>query len=494
MKMKKIVCMCLISTMLLSFYACGKSEEKPDTTTAVQTTANASSETQQTEEAEPEQPDIYADLPTGNFENDEFVFANELQSSSWAYLSLNFDTVSGAVLDDAIYHRNRNVEERLNIKISVAEFSNSTELIGAAERNLMSGDDPYDVYDIPADSASSLILKDCFVSTDALGLNLSKPWWNETVMNSLTYGDTCYSIAGDLSIMLWEASYALIYNKDMAEQLNLPDQYQLVRDGKFTLDSLNEAMIIAYQDNGNSTVDTEDTFGMTGNLRLMAYSMIAGGEDFVAQDANGLPVFEGMTDRMLEMYEKIFDVYFDNDSVFLANTMAFKDSSKDWHSLFIDGKALFYFEPIGAHVKLRNVSFDFGFLPMPKFDESQEEYITPIIQFAHTMHITKANKTIDRIGIVLENLAAESYKNVRSIYFETVIEGKRALDEESVEMFEIIFDNQVMNPMTIYGWGGFSNMLNSMALAGNRSIASRAAAYASRTQADIQNTANYYKQ
>ena len=69
------------------------------------------------------------------------------------------------------------------------------------------------------------------------------------------------------------------------------------------------------------------------------------------------------------------------------------------------------------------------------------------------------------------------YKNVRSIYFETVIEGKRALDEESVEMFEIIFDNQVMNPMTIYGWGGFSNMLNSMALASNRSIASRAAAY-----------------
>ncbi|MBQ2707680.1 MAG: hypothetical protein IJF67_05390, partial [Clostridia bacterium] len=306
------------------------------------------------------------------------------------------------------------------------------------------------------------------------------------------FNNACYSIAGDLSIMLWEASYGLIYNKDMASKLNLPDQYQLVRDGKFTLDSVHAAMKLAYQDNGNTVVDTEDTFGMTGNLRLMTYSMLAGGETLFSSDHEGLPEFTGLTNRMAEMYDKIFDVYFANDSVFLANRMKFTDGSKDWHTLFTDGKALFYFEPIGASVRLRNADFDFGFLPMPKYDEAQEHYITPILQFAHTMHVTKANDRIDMVGTVLENLAAESHKNVRSIYFEKVIEGKRAQDDGTLEMFEIIFDNQVMNSMTVYDWGGLAGKLNDSALAGTREIASAIASLTSKIQSDMQKTADYY--
>ncbi|MBE6613520.1 MAG: ABC transporter substrate-binding protein [Ruminococcaceae bacterium] len=436
--------------------------------------------------------DIYADLPQGNFGGAEVVFANELESSSWAILMLDSETITGDVLDDAVYLRNRTVEERLGITIQVEEYKSGNELCKSVISNVMAGDDPYDVYDIPANLSAPLILEDYFVEVDTLGLDISKPWWNDTVMNSLTFNNACYSIAGDLSIMLWEASYGLIYNKDMASKLNLPDQYQLVRDGKFTLDSVHAAMKLAYQDNGNTVVDTEDTFGMTGNLRLMTYSMLAGGETLFSSDHERLPEFTGLTNRMAEMYDKIFDVYFANDSVFLANRMKFTDGSKNWHTLFTDGKALFYFEPIGANVKLRNADFDFGFLPMPKYDEAQENYITPILQFAHTMHVTKANDRIDMVGTVLENLAAESHKNVRSIYFEKVIEGKRAQDDGTLEMFEIIFDNQVMNSMTVYDWGGLAGKLNDSALAGTREIASAIASLTTKIQSDMQKTADYY--
>lgn len=436
--------------------------------------------------------DIYADLPQEDFGGTEVVFANELESSSWAILMLDSETITGDVLDDAVYLRNRTVEERLGITIRVEEYKSGDELCKSVISNVMAEDDPYDVYDIPANLSASLILGDYFVEVDTLSLNLSKPWWNDTIMDSLTFNNSCYSIAGDCSIMLWEASYCLIYNKDMASNLNLPDQYQLVRDGKFTLDSVYTAMKLAYQDNGNTVVDTEDTFGMTGNLRLMTYSMLAGGETLISSDNEGLPEFIGLTNRMAEMYDKIFDVYFANDAVFLANRMTFTDGSKNWHTLFTDGRALFYFEPIGANVKLRNVDFDFGFLPMPKYDETQENYITPILQYAHTMHVTKANNRIDMVGVVLENLAAESYKNVRSVYFEKVIEGKRAQDDGTLEMFEIIFDNQVMNPMTVYDWGGFAGKLNDSALAGTREIASAIASLTAKIQSDMQKTADYY--
>ncbi|MBQ8551283.1 MAG: extracellular solute-binding protein [Clostridia bacterium] len=481
--MKRTFSALLALSLMLSLSACQSDDGTADTTptdTDTQTVTAATTEV-----------DIYAELPTGDFTGEEFVFANEIGSGSWSILMLDCEN-TGEVLDSAVFNRNRAVEEKLGITIKVEEYATGGALLDALNRNVMANEDPYDVYDIPANVVAPLILQDYFVDVDTLGLDLEKPWWNDTVMDSLSFNDTCYSIAGDLSIMLWEASYGLVYNKDMAERLGIPDQYELVKDGKFTLDSVYEAMSLAYQDDGNSEVDSADTFGMTGNLRLMTYSMIAGGESIIPKDSDGLPYFEAPSERLIEMYEKIFDVYFDNTNVCLANKLVFKDKSKNWHSIFTDGQALYYFEPIGSNVKLRDVNFDFVFLPMPKYDEAQAEYITPILQFAHTMHVTKANDNHEMISVVLENLAAESHRNVRPAYFEKVLEGKRTSDDRDIEMFDIIFDNQVFNPAAVYNWGKMADTLNNTALSGKREITSSIASITSVIQSDIKATIEYY--
>lgn len=480
--MKKLLCAILTLSMSLSLFACkgdGDTVNRDETVTDTDTSK--------------QEDDIYADLPAGNYGDEEFIFANEVLSSAWAILMLDCEDAS-EVLDNAVYKRNRLVEDKLGIKIEVKEYDNSSRLSRAIVQNVMSGDDPYDVYDVCADSAGPLVLEDYFVDVDTLGLNMDKPWWNKTVMDSLTFNDTCYSIAGDLSIMLWEASYGLMYNKDMAEKLGLPDQYQLVRDGKFTIDSVYEAMAAAYKDNGNGEVDPEDTYGLTGNRRLMSYSMIAGGENLIPIDEDGMPEFIAPGERLIEMYEKIFDVYFGNEAVFLANRVQFKNSTKTWGSLFFDGNALYYFEPVGSSKNLRDVKFDYGFLPLPKYSEEQDGYITPILQYAHTMHVTKANDDIEMVGIVLENLAAISHKLVRPAYFEKVLESKRTRDDGSIEMLELIFENQVMNPTTVFNWGGFASVINDTAFGGFREVTSRIASITSMVQADIEATIEYYEQ
>ncbi|MBQ8551821.1 MAG: extracellular solute-binding protein [Clostridia bacterium] len=482
--MKRLICAALALLLTLPAAGCNSGEttlQPIDTESSTDTTAPVT------------QPDIYADLPTGDYTGEELVFANEVESASWAVLMLDCETLTGEVLDNAVYNRNRTVEEKLGITIKVEEHVNAGRLKDAIIRNVMSGDDPYDVYDIPADRSAALVLEDYFVSTDTLGIDISKPWWNTTVMDSLTFNDTCYSIAGDLSIMLWEASYGLMYNKTLADKLGLPDQYQLVRDGKFTLDSVHEAMSSAYEDtNGDTVVDTEDTFGLTGVLRLMTYSMVAGGLEIVPRGDDSLPIFPSPSERLIEMYEKIFDVYFDNPNVHIAGQLVFKDISKNWHSLFTEGRALYYFEPIGASKNLRDASFDYGFLPMPKYDEDQEHYITPITEFAHVMHVTKANDDIEMIGIALENLAAESHKYVRDAYFEKVLDSKRTVDDESIEMLEIIFEHQVFEPVLIYNWGKLPAMLEDSALARKREITSGIASILPAIQSDLEKTANYY--
>ena len=480
---KRIICLFLLTVLIVGTFGCKGHTDKNE---------NATFEITDTESTPDTEPDIYSELPSGDYGGEEFVFANETDSSSWAILMLDVEELTGEVLDNAVYMRNLAVEDKLGITIRVEEYVHADDVARAVTQNVMSGEDPYDVYDICANYAASLILEDMFVDVSTLGLDIEKPWWNDTVMDSLTFTDRCYSIAGDLSIMLWEASYGLAYNKDMAERLGLPDQYELVHEGKWTLDAMNEAMVSAYQSNGDTIVDDDDTFGMTGADRFMTYMLIAGGENIIHEDEKGLPLFEGLTERMADMYEKILGVYYTNDSVFIAHRMRFARSDKTWHTLFTDGNALYYFEPIGSNVKLRNVAFDYGFLPMPKYDESQEEYITPIVHYAHTMHVTTAHDDLEMVRVVLENLAAESRKSVRSVYFDQILDGKRSKDDGTIEMFDIIFENQVMNPATIYDWGTITSLINSSAYSKKSEIASRIASITPSVEADLRKTVYYY--
>ena len=264
--MKKALSLFVFLTAVLQLAACGG--EKAET--AVQTTSAAPVETTAV-------TSICDDLPKGDFDGADFIFANETESSSWALLYLDSESLSGEVLEDAVYNRNLKVETELNVVVSVEEYKSAGELQSAAQKNILSGDDPVSVYDINANVVAPMILSGNFVELGELDIDTEKPWWNKTVMDSVTFAGKCYSLAGDVSIMLWEGSNAIMFNKDMAESLNLPDQYELVRSGSFTVDSIASAMKNAYSDlDGDGQVGVRDRFGMTGNLRLICYMMIAG--------------------------------------------------------------------------------------------------------------------------------------------------------------------------------------------------------------------------
>lgn len=120
---------------------------------------------------------------------------------------------------------------------------------------------------------------------------------------------------------------------------------------------------------------------------------------------------------------------------------------------------------------MRDSKFDFAIIPMPKYDENQKEYMTPILQYVHTMYVTVANQKTDVIGATLENMAAEYYKTLRPAYYEAVLENKRVRDDESIEMLEIIFKNRELNPAVVFDWK-ITTILNEAALYGRDNIVS----------------------
>ena len=79
------------------------------------------------------------------------------------------------------------------------------------------------------------------------------------------------------------------------------------------------------------------------------------------------------------------------------------------------------FEPVPRDY--RAMDTDFGILPYPKLDESQETYYT-LPEITSMMFCVPMTASADYTGIILESLAAESVSSVTHAFYEVCLKGK----------------------------------------------------------------------
>lgn len=434
---------------------------------------------------------IYADLPTGNFGGKTVRFLGEC-GSNWAIIQLSSDEINGEIINDRMYEADRLIEQKLNVKIESDYLEDSGDVNTIVQNAVAAGEDEYDVYDMPSDIAGRLITGGYFRDiSDLTGIS-DKVWWDKNTRDSLTFGGKCYSLLGDVSLMLAESHYVLFQNKDIAADIGLDNIYDTVKSGKWTLDKFGEHLKKAAQDtNGNGEMDFEDRWGLGIYQVAMTYFMLAGENPIVQTDSDGIPYFNGIDERMADMYTKIRTILFDPEHTTIGGKNV--PAGGDWKDPFMQGRSLYLFEPLGHSKKMRDSKFDFAIIPMPKYDENQKEYMTPILQYVHTMYVTIANQKTDVIGATLENMAAEYYRTLRPAYYETVLENKRVRDDESIEMLEIIFKNRELNPAVVFDWK-ITSILNDAALNGKDTIVSDIEKQSKQIQKAINNTVDFYRQ
>lgn len=434
---------------------------------------------------------IYADLPTGDFGGQTVKFLGEC-GSNWAVIQLSSDEINGEIINDRMYEADRLIEQKLNVKIESDYLEDSGDVNTIVQNAVAAGEDEYDVYDMPSDIAGRLITGGYFRDiSDLTGIS-DKVWWDKNTRDSLTFGGKCYSLLGDVSLMLGESHYVLFQNKDIAADIGLDNIYDTVKSGKWTLDNFGEHLKKAAQDtNGNGEMDFEDRWGLGIYQVAMTYFMLAGENPIVQTDSDGIPCFNGVDERMADMYTKIRTILFDPEHTTIGGKNV--PAGGDWKDPFMQGRSLYLFEPLGHSKKMRDSKFDFSIIPMPKYDENQKEYMTPILQYVHTMYVTVANQKTDVIGATLENMAAEYYRTLRPAYYETVLENKRVRDDESLEMLEIIFKNRELNPAVVFDWK-ITSILNDAALKGKETIVSDVEKQLKQIQKAINDTVDFYRQ
>ncbi len=409
------------------------------------------------------------DIPALNFDGTHFrsITQDSTVNDIWV------EAETGDVLDDAIYYRNRAVEERFNIVIDEAKAVPFGEISTHVKNSVSAGDDAYDLVIGQMEQTGQDALGGYFLNWyDLPHVNFTKPWYPASLVDEATVNGKMYIIASDLSLSYTIYTYCVYYNKELANTYDMPDLYALVDDGKWTLDQLFTLSKQVYVDtNGTNDVDEGDTFGMYAALdgcTVSAY-FYGAGQPYASIENNEIKM-DLNSERTVTILEKLRDSFFDTDPIReVKQDVTTKTSAEE----FVKGNYLFSPSIIKYSLyNVREAQFEWGILPFPKLDEAQEKYYSAIDAGSSILTVPTTAVNTEMIGAVVEALSAESWKSVMPTFYDTVMDSKIASDEGTVRMFDTIFNNRVIDFAYLYdGWNGWVFKMQGL-LTGNSDFAS----------------------
>jgi len=105
--------------------------------------------------------------------------------------------------------------------------------------------------------------------------------------------------------------------------------------------------------------------------------------------------------------------------------------------------------------QMRNMDVDFGILPMPKYDENQDRYYHIVsVWNAPLMSVSSMIDSPEKIGYILELMAAKSVDTLTPAFYDTQLKHKLLRDDESEEMLDIILSSITFDLGAAYEFGG----------------------------------------
>ncbi len=477
---KRMLSTLLICAMLTaSFASCSESKTNTDETSNTGSAEPGVSEVVETEaETEPEfLPDeLPADL---DFEGET---VNIFCWDSWDPGELFVEEDNGEIAVSAVFNRNLTVEDRLNVKLVFDERERNSAAYGSALKDAVSnqnasGDAAYDMVSCYGMRVASLAVEGALTNLyDTPYIDLEKPWYYESATEAGTLlKDHAYLFAGDISFNALARMSGVYFNRGTITDYNLEDPYTLVLEGTWTIDKMSEMITGLYLDvNSDGKQSDGDQYGLMIAGDQMQTLYYGTGSHFIEHDENGSPILseDVSSERTLTILEKYLSLFEKQD--------AYKNPSGDDPTIFDTGRTLFYIYPLG-HVSdpsLRESEVDYGFIPQPKVEESDENYHASVTNAVSLFAIPLVVKSLDLSSAVAECMSSEGHRQVTPVIFEQAYKVKYNQDESQRQsvIFDMLRENAVFDLGKIFAdtFAGFSNgVIGDTIWSGNNTYSSR---------------------
>lgn len=452
--MKKTWTIVLLCAMLAgSLAACGGTETETKIPVSSGDTENETV-TETESETEPVYP-AYTDTFGGTDCN--MLYFDAVAFCGWSTIpcDINEPELTGDALSDAVFMRNRKLEEQYDVKLSAEGYTDMSKC-SLIEKQVLSGDSQYDIV-FPSWNTMYSFVTGHYV-TDLEGLfDFSMPWYDVKSLDAFSIKGKTYAVISDATYMDKLLSMAILFNQQMVTDYALGDIYGMVLDGTWTFEEMVKMCETVSEDvDGNEKYDRNDRYGLINQDDGIYELYNGGGLYFCRIGDDGVPVIADDNELSITVLQKILNLM--NDNRLFFNRVKQGLSTVEICNMFAEGRGLFILRQIQAAFELRNMETDFGIIPVPKMYEGQEDYHTSIgYTVATTQCIPAVTKDLQISVVILDTMAAESYYSVNGILYDTILGQKLARDAVSRENLSIIFNNRFYDPGCIYNFGSIAS-------------------------------------
>lgn len=453
---KRTLCAVLALLMLIPALAsCSESKTNTDETKPAETVSAPSAENE-AETAPEEETEILPNIPALNFNGDTFTMLtsgpNDTNGVDWETYDIWVEAMNGDVINDAVFDRNLFLEDTYNVKI--AEYKTNIDTLNEIKTEVKAGAGSFDAAMTHIENGANLAQQGNLYNLHNVNyIDTSMPWWDPRAVDELEIFGGLYFATGDITVIDNDATWVLMFNKQLREDLQLPNFYDLVREDSWTFDKFMEVMEGASIDlNGDGKMNyKDDQFSMITSGDSAYGLMYASGEKVATFNADGAPVMNPDIERLSGVVEKAAKIM--GDATKTHQTGQDGSDSNTIRIAFQEGRGLFYGEVMQCIIRMRESETDFGLVPWPKYDETQKEYHNWIHNSAgRGVVIPLSQQNLEFAGAIVEAMAAKSMYTVTPAYYDVALTYKYMRDSDSAEMLDIILSSR------IYDLGGIFNV------------------------------------
>ncbi len=418
-----LILLCALMLTLSVFASCSKNKgDGSGTTAAPQNPSMTPSD---------EASLIEALLPETNYGGKEIKIITMEGYNTTGHLvqtEMTSDAVNRVAFDRTTY-----INERYDVVITLVENDN---LVRDVKLSHDDGDKEYHlIYPHPTSGITTLMTEGLLCDLRSFdNLHLDREWWNQSQVENYTTNGKLYLGVSDYTIT-GQGFAGLVYNKEVYEaQAFTEDIYKIVMDGNWTID-----LMIQMVEQANIDLNGAEgnAYGLIFHKGYAERFMYALGENILTKE-DGKFVRGLTTKQMPTIAEKLHSLINNRPNVLVMNAdNATFPLTQMWTS-FASGNSLFLTFDIGVlYPMLNDLSFDVGYLPLPKLGESADEDYR-VVCGGGLIGIPSDTEDAEMSSVILEALSIYSYEELRPAYYDSILNGKLATNADDGEMLEFL--------------------------------------------------------
>ncbi|MBQ4289693.1 MAG: hypothetical protein II719_00695 [Clostridia bacterium] len=379
------------------------------------------------------EPDIPADL---DLSGKTF----RMSATGWVERFI-VESLNGEIINDTIYNRNLQMEDHFGVKFEVIDTGIDT--TGNLNAIVSSGLQEFDMVYCCGDSVTGLITRGfCLDFCSLPFIDFTDGYWFPDLVEQFSCFGKVFLAPSDLSVDMLGAMVVTFFNKRILSENDLENPYQMVYDNTWTLDNF-LAMVrqVSGDLNGDGVMDEHDLYGIgvyDGDIDG-AFITLAFGSNMkiTAPNPDGSLSFAMEGEKLQSIIDRSAPVLKDRTVAF--DLREHERVTGERSGLFPQGQLLFEMTFMRRiQEDFREMEDDYGILPVPKYDEAQENYHHRACCLGNFFCVPATAPDLEKTGAVFSYLSWLSNQTYLPAYYEVTLKQKRTRDEDSAKMLDLI--------------------------------------------------------